>query len=142
MRKLEKSGWNLNPMFYWQYVKGSSDRMPCILVKGEPTDKIKKLIADEKYSLVNWIVEDGTQTLDKRNVLYRERNRMTDKEWLRGLSNIDYLICDEEHYEYWMPIALCGVKILFNEDDTKPEARVRSYLERIESWEWAKNLLT
>lgn len=140
-QKLDKSGWNLNPMYYWQFVKGYENRLPCILVKGNLSDGLRSFLVH--YPQINVIVEDGEQVQELKNVLYRERVRLTDKDWLKGLTTVDYLVCDEENIEYWLPSALCGVKIIFNDSDWVGESiHVRSYLERIDSWEWARKLLT
>lgn len=131
---------NLDPMYFWQFVmKGSEDRLPCVLIKGNIPEELTGVIKNHPY--VSWIVEDGEEVPNLKNVLYRERKRQTDKGWLQGWSSIDYLVCDEEDNEYWMVAGLCGVKIIF-EWDKDLEIKVLSKVERIENWELTRSLLT
>ena len=133
---------NLNPMFYWQFVMSKHlDRLPCVLIKGEPAEGVLEWIQSVKRP-VDWIIEDGENT-GLRNVVYRERNRLTEREWLKGLTTIDFLLCNEKEKIYWMTASLCGVSSFFSlEEIEKQEIRVLNNVERIENWEFAKNLLT
>ena len=131
---------NLDPMYFWQYVmKGSEDRLPCILIKGNVPENLVEVIKDNPY--VNWIVEDGEEVPELKSVLYREQKRLTTKSWLKGWSSIDYIICDKNQPECWLVAGLCGVKVLF-EWDNDLKIKVQSKVERIENWEWSRNLLT
>lgn len=131
---------NLDPMYFWQFVmKGSEDRLPCILIKGNVPEDLVEVIKNNPY--VSWIVEDGEEIPELKNVLFRDEKRLTEKERTRGWSSIDYIICDKNQPECWLVAGLCGVKVLFEwNDNTK--IKVLSKVERIENWEWARNLLT
>ena len=131
---------NLDPMYFWQFVmKGSEDRLPCILIKGNIPENLVEVIEHNSY--VSWIVEDGEEVPSLKNVLYRERKRLTDKEWIKGWSSIDYLVCDEEDAEYWMIAGLCGTSVKFGWN-VNIDIKVLSKVERIENWEWARSVLT
>lgn len=141
---LNKSGSNLNPMELWKYVMaGREDRLPCILIKGEVPEGIRNLIIATEEFPIDWVVEDGPVISNAKNILYRERNRLTDKEWYRSLSNVDYLICVAGDTEYCLQAALCGVKVITDEEELEGKSiKVLPKYDRIENWENAKNLLT
>lgn len=137
-RKYQKL--NLDPMYFWQFVmKGSEDRLSCVLIKGNIPENLVEVIEHNPY--VSWIVEDGEEVPSLKNVLYRERKRLTDKEWVKGWSSIDYLVCDEEDAEYWMVAGLCGTSVKFGWNENI-DIKVLSKVERIENWEWARSVLT
>lgn len=141
---LNKSGLNLNPMELWKYVMaGREDRLPCILIKGETPEGVRNLIISTEEFPIDWIVEDGPEIPDAKNVLYREKNRLTDKEWYRSLSNVDYLICIDGDTEYCLQAALCGVKVITDEEELEGQSiKVIPKYDRIENWEIAKKSLT
>ena len=143
MEQRYRNSKNLDPMFFWRFVMSKySDRLPCVLIKGNPSPEVIDWMKRVKRP-VNWIVEDGGEIPGMKNVLYRERNRYSDRDWLKSLSTTDYYIFDDENKDYWLPVALCGVKIIFDAKElSELEPEVLTTLDRIDNWERAKNLLT
>lgn len=141
MQDLEKNGLNLNPMFFWQYVmSGSLNRTPRIVVKGSISYELAERTKDLPVDL---IIEDGPIMEGLTGVTYRERKKMLYKDWVEGWARTDFLVCDECKKDYWLQAGLCGVKVIFSDDDWKNEPiRVLTYAERVNNWEQTKSILT
>ena len=135
---------NLNPMYYWQFVmKKKADRLPCVVIKGDPTVSVVRLIQQYQNYPIHWIIEDGQEISEIKNILYRDSSHLSYHEWVKNWSSVDFLICKESEKDYWMVALLCGVSVIFDDNiQDLPSIQVLSSVDRIENWEKAKNLLT
>lgn len=145
----EKNGLNLDPMFFWQYVmaKGQRVRPRVAFIDLKLEKEMVDNIADE-LPYVDFIIEeesvDNKVKSSKENVLYRWRDRIEYKNWLKTWTTVDYGVGSKENV-LSKQVALCGVKMFENVDDflaLGENIRVFNNVDRIENWESARKLLT
>lgn len=146
MQSLDKSGLNLDPMFYWQWVmKNKSERIvPRVVFRGVPQDVAEELGLNlpNVDILVFDTVPNGCFPIYDNVKLY-ERNRFTEKQYLQQLSLADYFYSENEKEN--IEAGLCGVKVLETPDElwkNREKLHVLTVHERIDCWEYWKNLLT
>lgn len=138
---------SLNPMFFWQFVMPKSTHLiPKVVCVDYKISREKLIALANKYRDVDFIIENkcatGESSVILNNVGYRWRDRMEYRHWLESWTGIDYVIAQKENLEDWIQPALCGVKILFSEDELPEIIYPFDSVSRIENWEWAKEVLT
>lgn len=138
---------NLNPMFYWQYVMPKSSHLiPKVVFIDYEIEPAKLIILAKKYADVDFVIESQSvpsgEVVALNNVDYRWRDRIEYRHWLESWTSIDYVIAKKENLDSWIEPALCGVKILFSEDELPETINPFDSVSRIENWEWAREVLT
>lgn len=148
-QNLKKSGWNLNPMFYWKYVMNKTSKtVPEIRFIDYPLDEVKLIKLAYENPTLNFTVETeenpGGLLVSQNNVKYVWRKILNSEERLKALSNTDYAVCKNDNPR-GLEAGLCGIKLFTSFEELKEnitKLKVLNSVERIENWENTKNRLT
>lgn len=147
-QKLEKSGQNLNPMFYWKWVMKNKVPKAVPLVVLSSVSQTDAEVLSLNFNRIDYVFFDvppNESMFVHENIKFAERARYTEKEYLDLLSRADYFYSPKEKDR--IEAGLCGCKILhsvselinFAEDNN---IKILGFVERITNWENTKNLLT
>lgn len=150
-QSLEKSGWNLNPMFYWQYVMNKSARViPEVRFIDYPLDEVELIKIAYENPGIHFTVETednpGGVLVHQNNVKYVWRKLLNPQERLKALGLTDYVICREDD-PLGLEAGLCGVEVKHYKSiqglsQDIENLKVLDSVERITNWEKTKSLLT
>lgn len=136
---------NLNPMFYWKNVIQKFRReQPEIRIILDDFDEkqFSDIISGNKEIIFK--LENDTKKIQNFPNLYTVwlNNNLEDNR-IHDYKTTDYLVCDDTFL--CLQAQLNGVEIIRNLDELQqkiPQIRVRNSIERIETWEKAREVLT
>ena len=149
MQGLEKSGsTNLNPMFWWKYVMmDKAHSVPSFCVIGRMSEsliELAKTYPEFIFYLLQTDMDSGIPNYG--NIVVRWKYSLVeDKAKGEWWSKIDYLLCSDKFEEDKLEAGLCGVKCLESGEDfvlKVVQGVPLTKVDRIENWEFTKNLLT
>jgi len=131
---------NLDPMFYFKNVLHRKEHhIPRVLVDFAGQPELMEILS--KWYDCEVIVEAKEISSELLSLPILAKRYSKEKDY----KSIDYYYCPKEKENDWFPAALSGVIVVFTFDELKDlleKTEMPSPIQRLNMFEWAKDLLT
>ena len=136
---------NLNPMFYWKNViqKFHREQPEIRIILNDFDEKQLSDIVSSNKEIIFKLENDTKKIQNFPNLYMIWLNNNLEDNRIHDYKTTDYLVCDDVFL--CLQAQLKGVEIIRNRDELQhkiSQIRVRNSIERIETWEKAKEVLT